>query len=261
MKRTRTNTTSVIPASKRQKIAMNARIGGLVGMELKYHDCFWAQALNASGPGTLPERILIDDAVAADRNHLTPVNQGSGETQRIGRNIFARSLNIKLNVDKAQVAAGDAALGTALGFATEDLPCTVWLVKDKQSNSTTPTNLSIWVNPSAAVNNGSEPYINLEYRERFQIVKKWKFNIRSKMQAYFNGLSNLHTVAEPQAMWTKNYMLKFTKPWKQQYDGTGGGIGNVTNESYSLWASYPTANTTINSRITVAGMCRVRYTS
>lgn len=266
-KRSRSNTTFVERPSKRARNnaikRQNARIGGLIGLEVKFADFTWAETL--AYRQSLPNRVEIDDAAGNVVDHLTPVAQGSGESQRIGRNIFVRSINLKMWVTANFV-------NTAAAPSFESLPetcaVTMWIVKDKQCNSTTPTASAIWTDPTTYAGftstypetvAGSEPMINLEYRERFQIVKKKKFLMRRTPIATWNG-TNVDYIL-PNKKEFKKFYMSFGKPWKQQYDATGGAVGNVTNESYTLWAHLQSDNVLFDSVIQVYGMGRVRYTS
>jgi len=237
------NTT--IPSSY---VLKNVRTGGLVGQEVKFVDC-WGETVDPT-PTALPELIDAEKS-GLSVQHLTAVSQGAGESERIGRNIFVKSLQITFF---AEVQEGYESAGLA---AINEVEVTFFVVLDKQCNATSPTASAIWNQPVASIALGGHPMRNLEYKDRFKILA----TRRVILNADTSGTGS-HVVIKGDHEYT-NYFKKWKKPWKQQYDTTGATISSVTNESITVWAhvtNTPYVRTT-GTAFSLGFQARARYTS
>lgn len=223
LKRLRGNSTFI--PSKRSRI--NRRTGGFNQyvasnpQELKFIDTF--DSFVPSG-GTLPVLIPLDSDALATVNHMTPVAQGTGPDQRIGRNIRVKSVASKIGVQ-----IGSATHIDTTSFSVPE--ATFFFVLDKQANSATPTAASIWVNPTGSGAMGGRPLLNLEFKDRFKILGTrhvtWPdINHHDSSGNYINNGRVGYT----------DFYKEFKKNKKQQFDGPTGSIADVSSWSISIWA-------------------------
>lgn len=166
MKRARGNSTFT-QRKKRRLAKQNARIGGLIGLEVKFKDTWVSQQLTDSN--TLPEQLIFSDSGGVI-THMTGVSQGSGESQRIGRNIFIRSMNIKVNIFMSRVERTQPTWAQVNGDLIGQTRVTVYMVMDKQCNSTTPTAAAIFTNPSGSISAGIYSYIAMAHGTQVEIL-------------------------------------------------------------------------------------------
>lgn len=241
MKRRWSGSNSTRP-SKRRVMNQNRRIAGLIGLEVKYSDVY-------HNPTVIP-RTDLPSLISMSQNastvtHITAVPQGSGETERIGRNIFVRSVTVKVCIfHRADTLLADQ--------QCNNFEVGLYLILDKQANSSTPTANQIFDSGNAPPHIATLPFINLEYKERFRILKVKKIKVR------------LDDDASRQAgyAYTKNMYVSFKKPWKQQYDGTGASNANVTNEAMYLFAGVSAPDTAGTAQFPdIYVQARTRYTS
>lgn len=249
------------------KFGMNRRTGGLMGMETKYHDFHWNQLVQTSALGDFPAFVnILDQNLTVPVDHLTPVDQGTGETQRVGRNIFVRSINLKMffHYPENSRVESEAANVTARGAAY----CTVWIVMDRQSNKTTPIQSEIWSNPAVIDGGGgssnivgNEPFINIEWRDRFKIMKKFNFRVNPSV-AIASDTGSATVIMQRSLVLKKKWFKSFRKPLKQQYDGITGQAADVTNWTITMWMQYNDQTPSITPNIPLmTGIGRIRYTS
>ncbi len=146
------------PVSKRDLVRMlNKRTGGFVGKELKFHDL------------TRNTNILADGAAVGLEVDPTPqfclnsVVQGTGPTERIGRRIWMKSLQIQGHVgfspEKGQVNPNI------------DHIVTIWVVLDTQTNQSAAQSEQVFTNAGIAA---LSPYLfrNMQNTDRFRVLKK-----------------------------------------------------------------------------------------
>lgn len=250
MKRARGNYTKTSAAKRRKYNNANKRTGGLIGLETKFVDC-WGELIDPA-PSALPVQITSKSSGGSTLlGHLTPVPQGTGESQRIGRNIWVKSLDITFFAETVQdyEPAGVA--------APSDVEVSFFVVLDTQTNATTPAASAIWNQPVSSVALGGHPMRNLEYTDRFRILGTRRLIVKSDA---VGQNANLNIIGNHE--YTKFYK-SWKKPFKQQYDATGGAIDNVTNEAITVWAhvtNVPYVRTT-GAAFALGFQARARYTS
>lgn len=254
------------PASgKKVTVRANARFGGLIGLEVKYIDYHWNQIM-VQTPTSLPSFVEIFNSGGTNNvGHLSPVPQGTSESERIGRNIFIRSINLKMWVVVPHNSREEQAVADVLTLGSAYI--TVWIVMDRQANKTSPTAGEIWTNPAVGAGDhgtvANEPFLNMEWRERFKIMKK--FNFRVNPETEITGLDDEPTssvvIIRRSFRLKKKWFKTFAKPLKQTYDTVDGGIADVTNFAMTMWAQYNDETNDPGQAVTVQGIGRVRYTS
>jgi len=143
--------------------SLNARSGGYLGLERKFLDTSRA-AINL----TAPTNAAGGEVDPATDLCLNGMQQGSGESNRIGRK--ATLLNITVRGNVRLPARADVPANT-------ELPCImVALVLDKQTNGAQLASENVFTNPSADARLATQPFRNLEYNERYQVLKTVKIN-------------------------------------------------------------------------------------
>jgi len=222
MKRTRGFKTNGRNGKKRSRVTVkNPRTGGFLGIEVKFYD-----TKLASGTLTAPT-----DASGGEHNPsatiaLNTVVQGDGESNRDGKDITMRSIGVKGNFHvPAQVDE------TALD---EGIIVFVALVLDKQTNGALLNSEDVFKNIGAAAIQASNPWRNLQYTKRFQVLKSLTITLPQAQPAY-DG-TNLE-----QAGYTIPFEMfhKFKNGLGVHYTGTTESIANIMDNSLTLiaWAN------------------------
>ncbi len=139
----------------------NARIGGFLGIEVKFYDT----SLSANGINAPV------DASAGEQDQsaticCTTVTQGDGESQRDGKKISMRSIQVHGRVTCSQQATENTLDNSTKVF--------IALVLDRQSNGAQLNSEDVFINPSAAVTTASDPFRNLQYSKRFRVLARKK---------------------------------------------------------------------------------------
>lgn len=215
-------------SAKTRAVAL-ARTGGyLAGRELKHVD----YSFTVDPVATTVAGSETDGA----NSHLAAIAQGTGESQRIGRCAYIKSLYLKLLIDLESETSVDAVSCFTITFA---------LVQDKQSNGAQLNAEDVFGDP-AVTTNDVIPFQNLQYSDRF-IVHSLK-TMRVDRNSAYNGTNITNgAVVQPVIMYKK-----FSKPMKMEHSGTGATIADVTTNSLHL--------ITIAST-NVPGVCRLRVHS
>lgn len=156
-------------------------------------------------------------------NCLNAVAQGDGPSNRDGRVYYIHSVMVKLvmftDVDEAAVAP------------KEDLVTRLCLVLDTQANGTE-INAANVMETAGSVGDYLE-FRNLEFSGRFRILKD---TTKVMKRFYVNeGSGDLFASARQLIRW--DWYVNFVKPIKVVCNGTGSGIGDVTNNALAIIAS------------------------
>lgn len=214
------------------RAAATTRTGGFTtfaSKELKYNDL--------AHQGVVEATIALGMQDPATGS-LTNIEPGTGQTERVGRVVYPKSLMIYGNLDVDTQVSN-----------TTDYYVTFWLVEDKQSNQTqmNPTNFLVATGLSVQ----ADAMQNLEYSDRFKLLKKKQVRISPK--AFRSGVGN-------DAQWSFQIPIRFycklPKSSKVQYSGADGAIGSIATHSYHLIAVKSDGAPITNLRY----QCRVRYT-
>lgn len=192
-------------------------ISGGRGPELKYFDTSLNFSLDATGeiPAT---------------GQLCLVPQSATENNRIGSKIRIKSIQIKgIMFQVPTTAANSADMGV------------IKLVLDKQCNGAAAA-----VTDVLTTNNLPLALMNLDNRERFEILKEWRILFEATAgvtTAYNNSVRDL------------NFYKKLDLPI--MFSSTTGAIGEITTNNLFLIAGSGTAGDDITA---VTGTCRIRFT-
>ena len=192
-------------------------------MEEKFIDS-WVPPNSLSSGQTLPELLAIDSAAGVGVDHCTPIAQGNGPSDRIGRNAWVKRLHVK----------GNVTVNFGPNKSVINVPMvTIFMVLDKQANAAVPDKNAIWVNPGSAEPQGGYPFINLEYKDRFQVL--------CTRHLSFNECPTTTGAVAGEYYFPKQHKrFEMYKLWKdgmkQQFESPTGGINGVTNWAITLWA-------------------------
>lgn len=185
------------------------------------------------------EKKYIDTAVADYSCYTTAIvtplnlcNEGTGVSQRVGRKICVKSVQVR---------------GIVKPFdgATQDSFSRVMLIWDKQVNGVLATPTEIL---SAAT---SESFMNLDNRERFVVIMDKKFvtgGIVNTATQALAGSPTVHVIEKYKKLPPGSFTI---------YDGTGSGIADINTGALYLLTVGDTTET--NGAICRVA-CRVRYT-
>lgn len=213
-------------APKKKKLALkryarNARIGGFLGLELKFLDCAWngvtiAASTDGSGLEMQPS--------AGCTNCISCPGQGDGESQRDGRKFVIKSFWVSGTIDTSPAQdQGDAINNDGYFFA---------LVLDTQANGATIVSENVYINPgSSGENMLPTPLRNLENSKRFTILAS-KFIRPTNTYALTDGTSTASIAPQNSAYvnlsWKGNISVDTT--------GTTADVASVSDNAVHLIA-------------------------
>jgi hypothetical protein len=221
--------------TRARRTAQNIRTAGYLGIERKFYDTAKV-ASNITAPS---------DASGGEQDPATVLcvsapSQGTGESQRDGRNIQAKSINvkgiIKVNKQGAQTS-------------TDDWPIAyVALVLDKQSNAAQLNSEDVFINPGGQAILATSPFLNLENQQRFQVCATKTIVLRPSSVA---GVS----ASLEQSGYSVPFSLFKKVNTKINFNGTDAGIASVTDNSYHIIAYC--SDTSVGPQLSYN--CRMRF--
>lgn len=195
--------------------------------------------------GLKPEKKFIDSAfplVVIDNSQGTMIaetfNQvanGTNQSQRVGRNIIARSIEVKGSI---LLAAGNTALGV------RENKIRLSLVWDKQTNGQVANVADMITAPDP------DAFTNLSNSDRFVTLwtKLWDLNPTS---SFANpNASNAITTSEMR----KGFKLYKKLSLPIEFSGTSGVVGEIRSNNLLMFAVSQT-----NSVVAVSAHARLRY--
>jgi len=225
---------------RRQNTIRNPRTGGFVGMELKFMDA------SRSGLAlTAPSDATGGEVDPATMNCLNGIAQGDGESERDGRRVIMKSIQIEGRIAFA-ASADQADIVTAPNIF-------IALVWDKQTNQAQLNSEDVFTNPGAATGLAANPMRDLQYSTRFEVLKTWRLSRPPSPAAGTDG-TNTNSVKTP------DVLFRFYKKLPNipvTFNGTGATVASITDNSLHLiaYASQVTQASTINynSRLRFVG--------
>lgn len=213
---------------------VNARTGGLLGIELKFYDTSY------SGIFTAPTDSAGGEMDPATVLALSAPAQGDGASERIGRHIAAHSISIEGVVGNPNATA-----------ATVPRVCFIALVLDTQTNAAQLKSEDVYVNALADGSTAVCPSRNLSERQRFRILAVKRVHISA--MPYYTGAAN-HTVFAERYFRFYRKLNGMDINFKQ---GGTGGVANVTDRSVHILGF---ASSVASSAPTLKYNSRFRYT-
>ena len=197
------------------KQVSNLRIGGFLGIELKYVDyALVASALAAPVAATLGEK---DPASGA----LNAIAQGDGEQQRDGKQVAVKSCYVTGVVDCPALINQTTAKNIPTIY--------IALVLDKQTNAAQAASELVFTNPGASAVTAASPLRNMQYTSRFEVLDSVCLEIEQP-QATYDG-TNLE-----QAGSRTPFKLSWTGDLMTQYVGTSAAVASIQDNSLHIIA-------------------------
>jgi len=228
-------------AGMSQRQISNMRIGGFLGIELKYLNYALAGAAlvapaDASGGEFDPATALALNAIA----------QGDGEQQRDGKQVNIKSCYITGVVDIPATVNQTTAKNIPTVF--------IALVLDKQTNGAQLSSELVFENPSGSLAGSptvgaANPLRNMQYTSRFDVLDSVCIELEQP-QVAFDG-TNLETAGSRtpfKLSWTGDLMTQFT--------GTSATVSVIQDNSLHLIAF---AGPDISAAPVISYNSRVRF--
>jgi len=194
----------------------NLRIGGFLGIELKYVDyALVNSALTAPTDATAGE---FDPAVALALNAIA---QGDGEQQRDGKQVQIKSCYVNGVVDLPPLVNQTTAKNIPTVF--------IALVLDKQTNAAQAQSELVFTNPGASAITAATPLRNMQYTSRFEVLDSCLLSFQQPQVSY-DG-TNLE-----QAGSRTPFKLSWSGEMMTQYVGTGATVASIQDNSLHIVA-------------------------
>lgn len=220
------------------RVVANPRIGGFMGIELKFYD----QSLSNSAI-TAPADATGGEHDPSATVLLNTVTQGDGESQRDGRQIKM----MKISLQGLVTYAGQ------INQTATDNACVVMiaLVLDRQTNGATISSENVFINPSASATQAPVAFNNLQFIKRFKVLKRISFALPDPNITY-DGTNIEQNGAHVE--WAMHVDLKGLTV---NYSGTTETVANITDNSLHVIA-YCSSTTLVpqiqyNSRLRFVG--------
>lgn len=199
----------------------NARIGGLLGIELKFKDNQGARVMVQGG---VTEYVL---GTASDDSAIAVITQGQGAGQRDGRRINVRSILIKGNVQLLGLAQ----------VVTPAMPggnlVRIDLMLDTQANGTEPVLANIF-EPAADIAQLPHTPHQLEWTRRYRSLDHVTVAVNPESVVIDTGPATPETFSG--TMQSPEFVLQWKGNKEVNYTGTGGDPSNLTDYNFFLIA-------------------------
>ncbi len=229
------------PSYGRRPYTKNLRIGGYLGLELKFYDTsLVAGALLSTGALTGGEH----DPSATIM--LNTVVQGDNESQRIGRKITMKNIMVR-GVVSVPIQAGQNAA---------DAPSRIFiaLVLDKQTNGAQLNSEDVFTNKSANAILTTSNFNNLEFKSRFRVLGSRKFTMQNPAIANATSFSADNGIISA-GLEQSFELYKDLKSMTTLYNGTTEDVANIIDNSLHIVAF--TTNTVLAP--TISYNARLRF--
>ncbi len=153
---------------------------------------------------------------------LNTVTQGDGESQRNGHRMRMQSLEIQGRVQTAAKINQTAA----------DLAptCFVAVVHDSQTNAAQLNSEDVFINGGANANLAAMPQRNLQFIDRFRVLKQWRVSFPTP-DAVYDG-TNIEIAGQSKYF---NWRIPL-KNMKVTFKGTTETVANITDNSLHVVA-------------------------
>lgn len=206
-------------AISRGRRRMNARIGGYLGIEKKFLDCYASLVVipaptDCTGGEMQPE--------GGCTNALSVPAQGDGETNRDGKNITFKSIFITGTVTQTALTTQATAITPPTIF--------VALVMDTQTNGTAINSEDVFTNPNDTALVNGFPLRNLQYSSRFRVLAHKTFTLGPVTA--FNDAAGTGTAIPT----TKTFTLSHVGDIPMRFSNTTADVANAVDNSLHLIA-------------------------
>lgn len=198
----------------------NPRTGGFLGIETKFLDsAVDAVTVNAAADASTGEK---DPTLGSCLNSIL---QGNGESQRIGRKVTLKS--VELDGVISAVGNADAA------DAPQQASYFIALVLDKQTNGVQMNSEDCFLNKGATALLAASPLRDMEFLSRFRVLKTVK--LRAPRPYAFTDGTGTGSISGFQIPWKMRASLNIPV----NFVAAAGGIGDIVDNSLHViaWAS------------------------
>lgn len=239
----------------------NRITAGLLGLELKYWDTgLQANPIAGYTAAILPAigamsgmHVDVLTASVPGANAIAGPPQGDGPFNREGRKIHAKSIHIQGMVDRPAYLAGSP--------LKHGLEIFVALVLDKQANGTVaPDSALIWTNPLGANATVATPMRNMEYANRFKVLKEKRMTLDYDTLAIDSAGTQLGAQGRNVAFeWFIPLDMEIS--FNNQNADTPAQGANIQKNALHLYAIQTEANSSTGSVpiCFLAANCRLRF--
>lgn len=225
------------PQVKKAQIVANPRIGGFLGIEKKFLDS------SASHTVVSPTDCTGGEADPTTLNCLNGIAQGDGESQRDGKNYIIKGITFDGIVYRSVVT------GAATASASQSCWTTVAIVLDTQTNGTQLNSEDVYTNPSASANGNADLLRNLQYSQRFKVLKKWICHDPIGPNFVHNGATyDIGGTSHNISFYADNLDIKVST------NGTGNTVSSIVDNSLHVVAFTNGVNT-----VSLRYNCRIRF--
>lgn len=203
-----------VPVTGRRRNA-NARTGGFIGLEKKFVD----RVLTSSVLTNVWTTGEHDPATTG----LSPVAQGDGESNRDGRRYEIHSIQITGFVQTTSQKANS--------IPPADVVVRIALVLDKQTNAAQIAAENVF---TVAAVPDTDGYRNLQFIERFQVLKEKRFKLNLTAATTNEGAVDSFSCGAVKHLFKMSY--KWKTPLKVNMKDTTAVISNVLDNSLHVIA-------------------------
>lgn len=217
----------------------NARTAGFLGIEKKFYDT------------SLVAATLTDTGAMTGMEHnptatvcLNSVVQGDGESNRDGRKMVMKYLSVHGTIFVSSYTNQTVAVG--------NVSVMIAIVLDQQTNGALLNSENVFANPSGSACTVSVPFRNLQYIQRFKVLKMLRFDMHNPQNVY-DGTNIEASSAQ------RNFHINIPlNDISVNFSGTTETIANIVDNSISVIANASNATTqvvnlTYNSRLRFVG--------
>lgn len=207
--------------ARRDQRVLNMAKAGLLGMELKYYDT------SVTNGDILSPNDCSSGEFDPLAGCISAPAQGDGATNRDGKKIIIRSVQIKGNVHTTATS----------GLAAPDVLPQVFvaLVLDTQTNGAQLTSEGVFTNPANDADLAAEPMRNLLTSPRFKVLKVWKLNFAELGAAVQVTTGTGTTFFLPKSFLSFEGYMKLDMPVNFG-SGTTADVANVIDNSLHVIA-------------------------
>lgn len=198
----------------------NARTGGFLGIETKFFDTFLASTA-VTAAGDYPSSTLENPSATIV---LNSVAQGDGESDRDGRKITLRNLQVKGAIG---LRPGSR---TATAGAPVSLTVFIAIILDTQANGAVLSPANVYTNPSGTLALASHPFRNLQFSTRFRVLATRTITFDS--EDFFTEGTNVHWGGQEQVF----DIFVNLRGMTVTFSGTSGAITNITDNAIQVFA-------------------------
>lgn len=199
---------------------LNRRTAGFLGIEKKFYDT----SLNNSAL-TAPANATGGEHDPSATICLNTVTQGDGESQRDGRQITMRSLQLK-----GQVRCAAQTLQSSADNASKIF---IAVVLDTQTNGAQLNSEDVFKNTSANAIQAANPFRNLQFAKRFRVLATRSFTLTPLMLA--NDAAATGNLTQGGLLKSFDMFINL-KGIKTLFTGTTETVANITDNSLHVVA-------------------------